>query len=178
MCKFDRKELQSSKLPIKISLDPSLLDFSRARTPRYYLRCFFIFISFIFATSIMGNVSPPRPRIYFFLTIACTGSQSTAEARSECQGKMASIMFTHRFFIFRTQAAGGTAKSQTKTNEAAKTVICQTCRQTFVRRLCPSYALAPHLTWITSSSLRPDSQRKNPFRILTRFSYSASLRSF
>ncbi|KDQ13628.1 hypothetical protein BOTBODRAFT_33337 [Botryobasidium botryosum FD-172 SS1] len=30
------------------------------------------------------------------------------------------------------KTAGGTAKSQIKTNEAAKTIICSTCRQTFL----------------------------------------------
>ncbi|EPQ28689.1 uncharacterized protein PFL1_03992 [Pseudozyma flocculosa PF-1] len=30
------------------------------------------------------------------------------------------------------KAAGGVAKSQTKVNEAAKNVMCMTCRQTFL----------------------------------------------
>lgn len=42
--------------------------------------------------------------------------------------------------------AGGTAKSQIKTNQAAMNIVCQTCKQAFVRpfSLRPLCILAPH----------------------------------
>ncbi|KAJ3014989.1 hypothetical protein HKX48_004832 [Thoreauomyces humboldtii] len=41
--------------------------------------------------------------------------------------------------------AGGTAKSQTKQNEAAKTTICSVCRQTFLMTIRQK-ALEEHVT--------------------------------
>ena len=64
----------------------------------------------------MGNVSPPS-RDYSKFTLSSPPSQG-AKAQQKRE---------------RNQAkAGGTAKSQTKINEAAKNIICVTCRQTFV----------------------------------------------